>query len=47
MRIDFEVALELKQIAVDEEIKAYVLQHPSLYQPLLHAALRFIGVMLR
>lgn len=39
----FEVAETLKQIALDEEIKAYVLQHPSLYQPLLQAALRFIG----
>jgi proline dehydrogenase len=43
MRIEFEVAETLKQVALDEEIKAYVLQHPSLYQPLLHAALRFIG----
>lgn len=43
MRSEFEVAETLKQIALDEEIKAYVLQHPSLYQPLLHAALRFIG----
>jgi len=43
MRIEFEVAETLKQIALDEEIKAYVLQHPSLYQPLLQAALRFIG----
>ncbi|MCU0546804.1 MAG: proline dehydrogenase family protein [Oscillatoriaceae cyanobacterium Prado104] len=43
MIIEFEVAEALKQIALDEDIKAYVLQHPPLYQPLLHAALRFIG----
>lgn len=43
MNIEFEVAESLKQIALDEGIKAYILQHPSLYQPLLHAALRFIG----
>lgn len=43
MRIEFEVAETLKQTALDEEIKAYILQHPSLYQPLLQAALRFIG----
>jgi len=43
MRTEFEVAETLKQIALDEEIKAYVLQHPSLYQSLLQAALRFIG----
>lgn len=43
MNIEFEVAETLKQIALNEEIKAYVLQHPSLYQPLLQAALRFIG----
>jgi proline dehydrogenase len=43
MSIEFQVAEILKQIALDEGIKEYVLQHPSLYQPLLHAALRFIG----
>lgn len=43
MRIEFEVAETLKRVALDEEIKAYVLQHPTLYQPLLHAARRFIG----
>ncbi|GAQ00006.1 proline dehydrogenase family protein [Leptolyngbya sp. NIES-2104] len=43
MTIEHEVAEILKQIALNEEIKAYVLQHPSLYQPLLHAARRFIG----
>jgi hypothetical protein len=43
MKIEFEVAETLKQIALDEEIKTYVLQHPSLYQSLLQAALRFIG----
>jgi proline dehydrogenase len=43
MSIEFQVAEVLKQVALDEEIKEYVLQYPSLYQPLLHAALRFIG----
>jgi len=43
MSIESEVVETLKQIALDEEIKAYVLQHPSLYQPLFHAARRFIG----
>lgn len=43
MSIELEVTEMLKQIALDEEIKAYVLQHSSLYQPLLQAALRFIG----
>jgi proline dehydrogenase len=43
MGIEFEVAETLKQIALDEDIKTYVLQHPLLYQPLLQAALRFIG----
>jgi proline dehydrogenase len=43
MGIEFEVAETLKQIALDEDIKAYVLGHPSLYQPVLQAALRFIG----
>jgi proline dehydrogenase len=43
MKIEFEVAETFKQIALDEEIKTYVLQHPSLYQSLLQAALRFIG----
>lgn len=43
MSIESEVAEALKQIALDEDIKAYVLQHPLLYQSLLGAALRFIG----
>jgi proline dehydrogenase len=43
MSLEFEAAEMLKQVALDEEIKDFVLQHPSLYQPLLHAALRFIG----
>lgn len=29
MEIELEVAETLKQIALDEEVKAYVLQHPS------------------
>jgi proline dehydrogenase len=43
MSLELEVAEMLKQVALDEEIKDFVLQHPSLYQPLLQAALRFIG----
>lgn len=43
MNIEFEVVEALKQIALDEEIKAYVLQHPPLYHSLLQAALRFVG----
>ena len=43
MSSELEVAEALKQIALDEDIKTYVLQHPPLYQPLLRAALRFIG----
>ncbi|MDX2244474.1 MAG: proline dehydrogenase family protein [Leptolyngbyaceae cyanobacterium bins.302] len=43
MNIEVEVVEALKQIALDEEIKAYVLQHPPLYHALLQAALRFIG----
>lgn len=43
MSLEFEAAEILKQVALDEEIKSFVLQHTSLYQPLLHAALRFIG----
>ena len=40
---ELEVSQALKHIALDENTKAYVLQHPQLYQPLLRAALRFIG----
>jgi proline dehydrogenase len=43
MTIEFNVAQALKQIALNEDIKAYVLQHPSLYHPLFRAAQRFIG----
>lgn len=43
MNTELEVAEALRQIALNEEIKAYVLQHPPLYAPLLQAALRFIG----
>lgn len=43
MNTEFEVAEALKQIALDEEVKAYILQHPPLYHSLLQAALRFIG----
>lgn len=43
MNIELEVSEALKHIALNEEIKAYVLQHPPLYRPLFRAALRFIG----
>ena len=43
LNTQLEVSQALKHIALDENIKAYVLQHPQLYQPLLGAALRFIG----
>lgn len=43
MSIELEVAEVLKHIALNENIKAHIIQHPSLYRPLLHAALRFIG----
>lgn len=43
MNVELEVSKALKYIALDENIKAYVLQHPTLYQPLFNAALRFIG----
>lgn len=43
MSIELEVAKALRHIALDEDIKSYVLQHPPLYQALLHAAMRFIG----
>jgi proline dehydrogenase len=43
MSIELEVTEALKQIALDEGIKSYILQTPDLYQPLLQAASRFIG----
>jgi proline dehydrogenase len=43
MNTELEVVEALKQVALNEDIKAYVLQHPPLYAPLLQAALRFIG----
>jgi proline dehydrogenase len=43
MTIELEVSAALRHLALDETIKAYVLQHPPLYQALLQAALRFIG----
>lgn len=38
-----EVAATLRHLALNEEVKAYVLQNQLLYQPLLRAAMRFIG----
>lgn len=43
MHIENEVAAALRHVALDESVKAYVLQHPPLYQALLNAAMRFIG----
>ena len=43
MSIELEAAAALRHIALDENIKAYVLQHPPLYRALLDAATRFIG----
>ncbi|MEO1396950.1 MAG: proline dehydrogenase family protein [Cyanobacteria bacterium J06634_5] len=43
MSIEFEAAEALRRIALDESLKAYVLQHPPLYQVGLQAAMRFIG----
>ncbi|MEL6491978.1 MAG: proline dehydrogenase family protein [Cyanobacteria bacterium J06621_3] len=43
MSIEFEAAEALRHIALDESLKAYVLQHPPLYQAGLQAAMRFIG----
>lgn len=41
--MELEVAAALRHLALDENIKAYVLQHPPLYKVLLHTAMRFIG----
>ena len=41
--IENEVATALRHVALDESVKSYVLQHPSLYKALLNAAARFIG----
>jgi proline dehydrogenase len=43
MRIESEVAQTMRQIALNEDIKSYVLEQPPLYQTLLQAAMRFIG----
>jgi len=43
MSIEVEAADALRRIALDEEIKSYVLQHLPLYKALRHAAMRFIG----
>lgn len=41
--LEFEVSEVLKRLALDENVKSYVLQYLPLYQILLQAALRFIG----
>ncbi|MEO1386383.1 MAG: proline dehydrogenase family protein [Cyanobacteria bacterium J06634_6] len=43
MSAEFEAAEALRRVALDESLKAYVLQHPPLYQAGLQAAMRFIG----
>ena len=43
MSNEFEAAAVLRQLALNESLKAYVLEQPALYQTLLNAALRFIG----
>lgn len=43
MSVEFEAAEALRHIALDESVKAYVLQHPPLYQAGLQVAMRFIG----
>ncbi len=43
MHLENEVATALRHVALDESVKAYVLQHPPLYKALLNAARRFIG----
>ena len=41
--MELEAAAALRHIALDENIKSYVLQHPPLYRTLLNVAMRFIG----
>lgn len=43
MSLEFAASEALRHIALDEEIKSYVLQHPPMYRTLLQAATRFIG----
>ena len=43
MSSEFEAATALRNIALDEGAKSYVLEHPPLYQALRKAAMRFIG----
>src|SRR5690349_8157759 len=43
MSVELETAAALRHLALNEDAKAYVLQHPPLYQALLRAAMRFIG----
>jgi proline dehydrogenase len=40
---ELQVADTLRHLALNEEVKAYVLENPPLYQALLLAAMRFIG----
>jgi proline dehydrogenase len=43
MNIELEAAASLRHLALNEDVKAYILQNPPIYQSLLHAAMRFIG----
>ena len=43
MNSESEVSAALRTIALDEDAKSYVLEHPPLYQALQKAAMRFIG----
>lgn len=43
MNSELQVATALRHLALNEDVKAYVLEHSPLYQVLLHAAMRFIG----
>ena len=43
MNIELDAAEALRSVALNESLKAYVLQHPPLYQAGLQAAMRFIG----
>jgi proline dehydrogenase len=43
MNIELEAAASLRHLALNEDVKTYVLQNPPIYQRLLRAATRFIG----
>lgn len=41
--LEIEAAVALRRLALNEDVKAYVLEHTPLYKTLLRAAIRFIG----